>query len=240
YVVSSGARRSHGVQGFRVIVQSSVTLEHVNLRIETFLDSVKNMLVSMPDDIYVKQRESFTIKKVEIPKKMHNQGNKWWNEITTHQYCFERPRLEVDVIKSLEREDILKFYEHYISPHSLYRRKLSLHVVPSPIAKQQSSTTIEKDDNMLGVDAGSDDEEIDDGVKGERLVEVEFTPQSVQELTKQKPIADIPLVEEIVEIEKALSKALSVAEPDSKVIQENMVKEEKPLALPQVCETDTY
>lgn len=41
YIVNSGVRRSRGVQGFRVIVQSARDLEHVNRRIELFLDSVK-------------------------------------------------------------------------------------------------------------------------------------------------------------------------------------------------------
>jgi insulysin len=41
YIVNSGVRRSRGVQGFRVIVQSSRELDHVNRRIELFLDSVR-------------------------------------------------------------------------------------------------------------------------------------------------------------------------------------------------------
>jgi len=41
YIVSSGARRSRGVQGFRVIVQSARELDHVNQRIELFLDSIR-------------------------------------------------------------------------------------------------------------------------------------------------------------------------------------------------------
>ena len=41
YVVISGARRSRGVQGFRVIVQSSHDLNHVNQRIELFINSMR-------------------------------------------------------------------------------------------------------------------------------------------------------------------------------------------------------
>jgi len=44
----------------------------------------------MPDEIFKKQREGYMVKKVEIPKKMHSQGNKFWNEITNHQFCFAR------------------------------------------------------------------------------------------------------------------------------------------------------
>ncbi|CAF4501458.1 unnamed protein product, partial [Rotaria magnacalcarata] len=41
YVVSAGARRSRGVQGFRVIVQSARELDHVNQRIELFIESMR-------------------------------------------------------------------------------------------------------------------------------------------------------------------------------------------------------
>ena len=41
YIVNCSARRSRGVQGFRVIVQSARELEHVNQRIELFIDSMR-------------------------------------------------------------------------------------------------------------------------------------------------------------------------------------------------------
>jgi insulysin len=41
YIVSSGVRRLRGVQGYKVIVQSTRTLDHVNQRIELFMDSIK-------------------------------------------------------------------------------------------------------------------------------------------------------------------------------------------------------
>lgn len=37
-------------------------------------------------------------------------------------------------MKKLERNDILRFYDHYISPHSSQRRKIAIYVIPSPSA----------------------------------------------------------------------------------------------------------
>lgn len=48
------------------------------------------MIVAIPDDVFKKQREGCMVKKVEIPKKMHSQGNKYWLEVTNHQFCFNR------------------------------------------------------------------------------------------------------------------------------------------------------
>jgi hypothetical protein len=44
----------------------------------------------MSDDSFKKQREGYMVKKVEVPKEMHRQGNRFWNEITNHQFCFVR------------------------------------------------------------------------------------------------------------------------------------------------------
>ena len=41
YVVGSGAVRSRGAQGFRVIIQSARGLDYVNQRIELFLESIR-------------------------------------------------------------------------------------------------------------------------------------------------------------------------------------------------------
>lgn len=41
YVVTADARRSRGVEGFRVTVQSARELDHVNERIELFIESMR-------------------------------------------------------------------------------------------------------------------------------------------------------------------------------------------------------
>lgn len=38
----------------------------------------------------------------------------------------------------MERNDLIRFYDRYISPHSVSRRKLALHVTPSSLALQTS------------------------------------------------------------------------------------------------------
>ncbi|CAF3683386.1 unnamed protein product [Rotaria sp. Silwood1] len=47
--------------------------------------------------------------------------------------------LQAEIIKTLERDNLLRFYDHYISPRSIYRRKLSVHVKPSSFALQMQT-----------------------------------------------------------------------------------------------------
>lgn len=44
----------------------------------------------MSDENFQKQREGCIIRKLEIPKRMHNQAKNFWSEIINHQFCFNR------------------------------------------------------------------------------------------------------------------------------------------------------
>ncbi|CAF1466374.1 unnamed protein product [Rotaria sordida] len=130
--------RSCGVQGFSVTVQSTRELGYINQRIELFIDSIRNYISTMSDELFKKQRE----------------GNQFWNEIINHQFCFDRLPLEAEIIKTLERDDLLRFYDHYISPHSIYRRKLSVHVNSSSFALQMQTNetdTVENKDELTDI-----------------------------------------------------------------------------------------
>ncbi|CAF0979560.1 unnamed protein product [Adineta steineri] len=198
YVVSSGTRRSRGgVQGFEVIVQSARKLDHVNQRIELFIDSIRDYIMNMPDDLFKKQREGYMVKKVEIPKSMHSQVYKFWNEITNHQFCFDRPQLEVEIIKSLERTDLLQFYDHYISLNSVHRRKLSVHVNPSAIALQETNDKkiiINEKNELAAVTNEKNTETIIAG-----------TVEHTVKLTEQPPVTDTITDKDSEEKEKIIS-----------------------------------
>jgi hypothetical protein len=59
-------------------------------------------------------------------------------------------QLEVELIKSIERSDLLRFYDHYVSPGSIHRRKLAVHVNPSSLALEAST-------DQKAASAGDDD-----------------------------------------------------------------------------------
>ncbi|CAF1425013.1 unnamed protein product [Adineta steineri] len=205
YIVSSGARRSRGVQGFEIIVQSARKLDYVNQRIELFIDSIRDYISNMPDDVFKKQREGYMVKKVEIPKSMHSQVYKFWNEIEIHQFCFNRPQLEVEIIKSLERTDLVRFYDHYISLNSIHRRKLSVHVNPSAIALQGTNDkeTIINEDNELAVVT---DEELPSPANEENTETIiEGAVEHTDKLTEQPPIIDTITAKDSQEKEKIIS-----------------------------------
>lgn len=44
----------------------------------------------MTDDEFIKQRDAFMVKNMEIPKTMQGQANSFWSEIRSHEFCFNR------------------------------------------------------------------------------------------------------------------------------------------------------
>ena len=93
------------------------------------------------------------------------------------------------MIKSIERSDLLRFYDHYVSPSSIHRRKLAVHVNPSPLVLHASHDQ-KGDENKDELVAATDEdlpEPLSDG-------NVETTaPAAAHEplkLTEQPPIVD--------------------------------------------------
>ena len=164
----------------------------------------------MPDELFKKQREGYIVKKLEISKRMRMQGNKFWEEITNHQFCFDRGKnkikcqdlylklfafyeaqLEAEVIRKLERKDLLSFYDHYISPHSMHRRKLALHVNPSSLALQTQSaeTSNSESENELEGSIGEELSSTNNEKQTENIATTEINYEATN-LCEQIPITD--------------------------------------------------
>jgi len=128
YIVFSGVRRSNGAQGLRVIVQSDRHPVYLDQRIESFLDSVNKSLEEMEDDEFKQHVEALATKRLEKPKKMGVRNGRFWSEILSQHYNFNRDEIEVECLRQLTKEDISSFYKQFITD-SDGRRKLSCHVV---------------------------------------------------------------------------------------------------------------
>ncbi len=55
----------------------------------------------MFDELFKEQREGYIVKKVEVPKKMHDQENQFWNEIINHRFCFDRRKNKKSFVSSV-------------------------------------------------------------------------------------------------------------------------------------------
>ncbi|XP_056631781.1 insulin-degrading enzyme isoform X2 [Diorhabda carinulata] len=129
YIVFSGVRRSNGVQGLRIIVQSDRHPNYLDSRIEAFLDSMLTQIIEMSEEDFVKHREAWAAQRLEKPKQLNALTNRFWSEITTQQYHFDRANVEVAYLRSITKNDIIEFYKEMLSSNAEKRKKLSVQVV---------------------------------------------------------------------------------------------------------------
>ncbi|KAL1510015.1 hypothetical protein ABEB36_004673 [Hypothenemus hampei] len=129
YIVFSGVRKSNGVQGLRIIVQSDKHPTFVDGRIENFLDSMKSYIEEMPEEEFLRHREALAAQRLEIPKQLVALTNQFWSEITSQQYHFNRAEVEVAQLRTLTKSDVIDFYNDLLGNDAKKRKKLSVHIV---------------------------------------------------------------------------------------------------------------
>ncbi|KAJ8317306.1 hypothetical protein KUTeg_005210 [Tegillarca granosa] len=129
YIVFTGMRRASGVQGLRIIVQSDKTPQYVESRVEAFLVSMEKYLEEMTEDAFQKHVSALAAKRMEKPKKIFVQHQRYWGEIVSQQYNFERDEVEVSFLKTITKDDLKKFFKDVIAFGAPKRHKLSVHPI---------------------------------------------------------------------------------------------------------------
>ncbi|OWR43903.1 putative metalloprotease, partial [Danaus plexippus plexippus] len=147
YIVFSGIRRSNGVQGLRVIVQSDRHPAYLEDRIENFIRRSQEYLENMTDEEFLKHRSSLAAQKLEKPKRLATRASQMWSEITAQVYNFDRMHVEVEELNTVTKDELLEFYMKHISPKSLERQKLSVYVVSTAEGGAGNKEASEENDN---------------------------------------------------------------------------------------------
>ncbi|KAK9703223.1 Insulinase (Peptidase family M16) [Popillia japonica] len=132
YIVFSGIRRSNGVQGLRIIIQSEKHPRYVDERIETFLQDMLHYITDMPEEEFTKHKEALAVQRLEKPKQLSHQSSIYW------QYH----NVEVAFLRTITKSDIIEFYKNLLAEHAEERHKIAVHVVSMTGAAKE---TLEED-----------------------------------------------------------------------------------------------
>ncbi|XP_045505756.1 insulin-degrading enzyme [Colias croceus] len=174
YIVFSGVRRANGAQGLRVLVQSDRHPQYVETRVDAFLHSALDYLEKMSEEEFLKHRSALAAQRLERPKRLAGKASQLWSEITSQMYNFDRARLEVEELNTVNKEELIEFFKKHIHASSPTRRKLSVHVVS--VAPGGAGNT---DTNT---DTGNTDNKDKEGEEGEG----ERQPVRITELVEWK------------------------------------------------------
>ncbi|XP_053988603.1 insulin-degrading enzyme [Hylaeus volcanicus] len=151
YIVFSGVQRTNAAEGLRIIVQSDRHPKYVEQRIDAFLESMIHHVTNMSEEEFSRHKESLAMKRLQEPKMLNTLSVIFWNEISSQQYNFDRKNIEVAYLRTITREQLLKFYKEMLQ--SDIQHKLSVHV----ISLVEDSESAEKDVIKTDEDTQPDD-----------------------------------------------------------------------------------
>ncbi|KOX69206.1 Insulin-degrading enzyme [Melipona quadrifasciata] len=184
YIVFSGVRRTNGAQGLRIIVQSDRHPKYVEQRINMFLNSMLQHILTMTEEEFYAHKESLAIRRLEKPKQMTALSAIFWSEITSQQYNFDRANIEVGYLRTITQEQILKFYKEIFQND--VQRKLSVHVLSTlKESKLEDEDVIESNEDI----SSSDETNIAEQKKIDDILSFKISQclyETIQRYTKER------------------------------------------------------
>lgn len=121
---------TYGILGYSITVNTQAkkfTTEHVDERIDEFLQHLNKIIKKMPNKKIDEIKENLIKIKQVADVHLKDEVCRNWNEIVQQDFVFDRIPREIEAIKQLKNSDIKKWLEKF-SLDEKYRRKLSIQV----------------------------------------------------------------------------------------------------------------
>jgi insulysin len=67
--------------------------------------------MDMTSEEFERHKEALAAQRLEKPKKLSVLSARFWSEITSQQYNFDRANIEVAHLRTLQKKDILDFFK---------------------------------------------------------------------------------------------------------------------------------
>uniref|UniRef100_A0A1D1XVB1 Insulin-degrading enzyme n=1 Tax=Anthurium amnicola TaxID=1678845 RepID=A0A1D1XVB1_9ARAE len=129
YVVDCGTRMTYRVQGFCFRVQSSeYSPPYLHQRIASFINSLQEFLNKLDDESFENHRQGLIAEKLEKDPSLSYETSRYWNQIVDKRYSFDMPNLEAEELKTIQKSDVIEWYNKYLRPSSPKHRQLAIHV----------------------------------------------------------------------------------------------------------------
>ncbi|KAF4965839.1 hypothetical protein FSARC_6403 [Fusarium sarcochroum] len=128
YIVFSGPRAFSTTYGFRFLIQSEMTPDFLDARVEAFLQRYADTLDKMSDKEFEGHKRSLIVRRLEKLRNLDQESTRHWNQITTEYYDFELAQSDAAQIKLLTKPEVAEFYNRHLNPTSKQRARLSIHL----------------------------------------------------------------------------------------------------------------
>ncbi|KAL9107466.1 MAG: hypothetical protein Q9227_007663 [Pyrenula ochraceoflavens] len=149
YIVWSGTRSTATQIGYRVIVQSDRSIDHLEARITAFLHKFGTDLEAMSADEFESHRRSLIARRLEKLKSLDQESARFFTHVSSEFYDFKRVDLDVAEIRLLTKDDMIEFYRRYIDPHSKRRARLVVQMLAKASPQDLKSLPAEERKDRL-------------------------------------------------------------------------------------------
>ena len=138
YIVQSSLTESEGVRALVFSVQSAVQPPpEVERRIEAFVRDFRTTLASLPDKDLAQVTQALASQSTDVDQRLGAQAARLWGEIVQRRYDYGRPWRSAQRLRGVTREQLLAFFDKYVSPESPDSRRLVTHVFSKSAAPKE-------------------------------------------------------------------------------------------------------
>lgn len=149
YIVWSGPASQSGIHGFKVeVVSPSHDPIALDERIENCMSMCNDALKEMTQEEFEKFVEILCQKKLEKLKRLKQETDRHWDEITYHKYEFNRVENEAAALRKLTLQELRDFVDRFLfNPNT--RAKLSIQNFSSVHWKAFQEAEVRKGENLI-------------------------------------------------------------------------------------------
>ncbi|XP_072975496.1 nardilysin-like isoform X1 [Typha angustifolia] len=129
YTVECGPRMSYRVLGFCFRVQSSkYSPLYLQNRIDNFIGGLQGLLDGLDDECFENHRSGLIAEKLEKDPSLSYETGHYWSQIVENRYSFDMSKVEAEELKTVQKNDVINWYNTYLKPSSSKCRQLTIHV----------------------------------------------------------------------------------------------------------------
>ncbi|EGN95669.1 hypothetical protein SERLA73DRAFT_113347 [Serpula lacrymans var. lacrymans S7.3] len=114
--------------GLRIVVQSERNPTYLEQRVEAFLVSMRAFIKNMEPKTFEEQKQGLQKKWEEVVKNLVEETNRYWAHIDSGYLDFFRLDTNLNVLKDVNKEDVLSLFQSHVDPASPSRSKISVHL----------------------------------------------------------------------------------------------------------------
>ena len=149
YIVHTSTKKVGHMCGLQMIVQSShKDPTYLDQRVEDFLLGFREKLSSFTVEELQTNIQAVVEKMLEKPKNLDQESARYWEEIKSATYLFDRKERLAKHLRSVDLSECLKFFDLHLSASSAERRKCSSQFFGKgtkyPTVPEKSNTVVVK------------------------------------------------------------------------------------------------